>query len=130
MFISNAIISLQSLNQFMTISPKLNMFFFFNFHPRSNSLKSDLNSKPDVTDSSLDDDVFVTASPMTHNGLHQVKSAMIVSSNPYCTTARVRKQRHHKDKDNYSPNLSEEEMHNTSSLIGLVLIKRKVSCLF
>lgn len=69
---------------------------------RTSSLKD--NSKysrghPDreSDDSDADDDVFVTADPV--RGQHvTVKSAIISTTNPYCTAARVSKRRFHQNR--------------------------------
>jgi len=64
---------------------------------RTSSLKERQNDRPDDPeddDEDDDDDVFVTADPI--RGQHvTVKSAIISTTNPYCTSARVSKRRFH-----------------------------------
>lgn len=74
---------------------------------RTSSLKDARDGNPEGSD-----DVFVTADH--HPGKQQVKSAIISTTNPYCTTARVSKSRkHHRvsidwDTPSPSPPASEE----------------------
>ncbi len=63
---------------------------------RTSSLKAERNNPnfDNYEDDDEDDDVFVTADPV--RGQHvTVKSAIISTTNPYCTSARVSKRRFH-----------------------------------
>jgi len=60
---------------------------------RTSSLKERHNDRHEEIEDE-DDDVFVTADPIRGQH-HQVKSAIISTTNPYCTSARVSKRRFH-----------------------------------